>query len=66
MKKEKSLRFSEDDQGTVWFNKRLCVPNNIELKKILLKEAHEERCISFTLELQRCIKTSRRCTGGLV
>ena len=41
MRKGKSLRFSEDEQGTVWFDKRLCVPNNIELKKVLLKEAHE-------------------------
>ena len=41
MRKGRSLRFLEDEQGTVWFDKRLCVPNHLELKKVLLKEAHE-------------------------
>ena len=27
--------------GVLWFQNRLCVPNNLELKKELLKEAHD-------------------------
>nr|ADB85376.1 putative retrotransposon protein [Phyllostachys edulis] len=41
MKNGKSLRFSEDEQGTVWFDKRICVPDQGELKQLILKEAHE-------------------------
>ena len=31
----------EDDQGVVWFGKRLCVPNKAELKELILWEAHD-------------------------
>lgn len=41
MKKGKCLEFSEDEQGTVWFGKRMCVPDQRELKQMTLKEAHE-------------------------
>ena len=36
----KALGFLEDDQGVVWFGKRLCVPNKAELKDLILQEAH--------------------------
>ena len=32
--------FSEDEHGTLWFEKRLCVPHDEEIKKIILQEAH--------------------------
>jgi hypothetical protein len=33
--------FSIDDQGTVYFGKRLVVPDKQDLKELILKEAHE-------------------------
>lgn len=41
MKKGKSLRFTEDERRTIWFDKRICVPDQKELKQLILKEAHE-------------------------
>ena len=37
----KAPGFLEDDQGVVWFGKRLCVPNKAELKDLILQEAHD-------------------------
>jgi hypothetical protein len=41
IKKEKSLGFSEDDQGVLWYKGRIYVPNVNELKDKILREAHE-------------------------
>jgi hypothetical protein len=41
IKEEKSLGFSEDDQGVSWYKGRICVPNVKELKDNVLHEAHE-------------------------
>jgi hypothetical protein len=40
-KEEKSLGFSEDDEGVLWYKGRICVPNVKELKDKILREAHE-------------------------
>jgi hypothetical protein len=32
--------FTEDEQGTVWFKDRICVPEIESLRKTILKEAH--------------------------
>ena len=37
----KAPKFSVDEQGVVWFGKRLCVPNKAELKDLILQEAHD-------------------------
>ena len=37
----KAPGFSLDQEGTLWYNNRLCVPNNVELKEKILKEAHD-------------------------
>jgi len=37
----KALDFTEDDQGTVWFRKRICVPDIDSLCELILKEAHD-------------------------
>ena len=37
----KTTEFREDEQGTVWFEKRICVPDNPDLKKLILQEAHD-------------------------
>jgi hypothetical protein len=41
IKEEKSLGFSEDDEGVLWYKGRICVPNVKELKDKILREAHE-------------------------
>jgi hypothetical protein len=33
--------FTEDEQGTVWFKDRICVPEIDSLRETLLKEAHD-------------------------
>ena len=36
----KAPEFTEDGQGTVWFQKRICVPDVEHLREMILKEAH--------------------------
>ena len=37
----KAPEFTEDEQGTVWFRKRICVPDVDHLREKILKEAHD-------------------------
>jgi hypothetical protein len=41
MSKGKAKGFCEDEHGTVWFEKRVCVPQDPELGKLLLQVAHD-------------------------
>jgi hypothetical protein len=41
LKEGKAKGFSEDEQGTIWFEKRICVPNDSDLRKLIFQEAHE-------------------------
>jgi hypothetical protein len=41
IKEQKSLAFSEDDEGVLWYKGRICVPNIKELKDKILHEAHK-------------------------
>jgi ribonuclease HI len=41
LKEDKAKGFSEDEQGTIWFEKRICVPNDPDLRKLIFQEAHE-------------------------
>jgi hypothetical protein len=36
----RGLEFTEDEQGTVWFKDRICVPEIDNLRETILKEAH--------------------------
>jgi hypothetical protein len=36
----KSPGFTEDDQGVLWYKRRICVPNVKEIKNLILREAH--------------------------
>jgi hypothetical protein len=33
--------FTEDEQGTIWFKERICVPDSESLHETILKEAHD-------------------------
>ena len=37
----KAPDFTEDEQGTVWFRNRICVPDIDRLRELILKEAHD-------------------------
>jgi hypothetical protein len=41
IKEEKSLGFSKDEEGVLWYKGRICVPNVKELKDKILRESHE-------------------------
>jgi hypothetical protein len=41
IKEEKSSGFLEDDEGVLWYKRRIYVPNIKELKDKILHEAHE-------------------------
>jgi hypothetical protein len=41
IKEHKAPGFSVDDQGTLWYKKRLCVPKIKEIKELILREAHD-------------------------
>jgi hypothetical protein len=36
----KTSDFTEDEQGIVWFKKRICVPEIEHLHQLILREAH--------------------------
>jgi hypothetical protein len=37
----KTSDFIEDEQGTIWFKKRICVPKIMHLRQLILIEAHD-------------------------
>jgi hypothetical protein len=37
----KAPHFREDDQGTLWYKGRICVPDVEDLRKLILSEAHD-------------------------
>jgi hypothetical protein len=37
----RGLEFMEDEQGTVWFKDRICVPEIDSLRETILKETHD-------------------------
>jgi len=41
IKKDKAPGFTEDEQGVVWFKKRLCVPDIKSIRELILREAHD-------------------------
>jgi hypothetical protein len=41
MKEDKALGFSIDEQGTLWYKKRLSVPEVKQIRELILSEAHD-------------------------
>jgi hypothetical protein len=37
----KTSNFSEDGQGILWLGKPICVPNQKDIKELILKETHD-------------------------
>jgi hypothetical protein len=38
---DKAPGFNVDDQGTLWYKKRICVPEIKEIRELILREAHD-------------------------
>jgi hypothetical protein len=53
---DKANCFRKDDQGILWFNDRIVMPKDAEVRQHILDEAHLSD-IPFILEVLRCIKT---------
>ena len=47
--------FKLDDQGVLRFRNRICIPDDAEMKKVILEESHRSK-LSIHQELQRCIR----------
>jgi hypothetical protein len=41
IKEDKALEFSVDEQETLWYKKRICVPEVKEIRELILREAHD-------------------------
>jgi patatin-like phospholipase/acyl hydrolase len=41
IKEDKAPEFRVDEQGTLWYKKRLCVPEVKEIRELILREAHD-------------------------
>ena len=41
MVKGKAEGFHEDEHGAIWFEKRICVPQDADIRKLILQEAHD-------------------------
>ncbi|WVZ84539.1 hypothetical protein U9M48_031565 [Paspalum notatum var. saurae] len=41
LKLGKAPHFREDEQGTLWYKNRICVPNADSIRKLILSEAHD-------------------------
>ena len=41
MSKGKAKGFCEDEHDTLWFEDRVYVPNDLEIRKLILQEAHD-------------------------
>jgi len=54
-----------DKIRTLRFKDRMCVPNNEEIKKMILKEAHKSKLSIHPTKKKKCIKISRKYIGGL-
>jgi hypothetical protein len=62
-KVDKSKCFHQDSRGILWFEDRLVVPKNPELRKKILDEAHLSK-FSVHPEVTRCIMTLDPYIGG--
>jgi hypothetical protein len=56
--------FRQDNKGVLWFEARLVIPKNPELRKKILDEAHLSN-FSMHPEVTKCIMTSDPYIGGL-
>jgi hypothetical protein len=61
----KAPDFIEDDQGTLWFKKRICVPEIEHLRQLILREAHDS-AYSIHPGSTKLYKDLKESIGGMV
>jgi hypothetical protein len=54
--KGRGPNFTKDEQSTIWFKNRICVPKIDSIRETILKEAHDST-YSIHLVVPRCIRT---------
>jgi hypothetical protein len=65
MRQGEAPDFTEDEQGTVWFKNRLCVPETGNLRETILRKLTTQLTLSIRAVL-RCTRISSRGIGGTV
>jgi hypothetical protein len=55
--------FREDAEGVIWFKDRLCVPNVLSIRELILKEAHE-LAYSIHLGSEKMYQDLKKNSGG--
>ena len=60
----KALGFHMDDQGTVWFGKRICVLVVKSIRESIFREAHDS-AYSIHQGVLKCILILKRDIGGM-
>jgi len=60
----KAPGFRIDESGTLWFGKRICVPEVKAIRDAILREAHDS-AYSIHLEVPRCTWILKRSIGGM-
>jgi hypothetical protein len=63
MKEQETNHFRVDDKGILWFNDRLVVPKDKELRNQIMAEASLPSYLSI-LVVVKCIKISSLIIGG--
>jgi hypothetical protein len=56
IKENKTYDFTEDDHGTLWLGKWICVPNLKSIRELILREAHSQQIQSIPV-VPRCTRT---------
>jgi hypothetical protein len=64
IKEDKAPEFSVDKQETLWYKKRLCVPEVKEIRELILRKAHDS-AYSIHPGVPRCAMISRVDIGGM-
>ena len=41
LSKGKAKGFREDENDTIWHEERICLPEDVDLRKLILQEAHD-------------------------
>ena len=55
--------FALGDDGILRFQGRVCIPNDVEVKRLILEEGHKSR-LSLHLGMTKMYKISRKTSGG--
>jgi hypothetical protein len=63
LKENKTSDFTEDDDGTLWLGKRICIPNWKPIRELILQEAYDSAYFIHlgTTKMYQDLKTRYWC-----